>query len=96
MPAVRPEELETTPDYDDKVIAAFFDGDRLKQIPTQLKKRMVVLRRLVVSFERERVYSEQQVNELLSRFHEDVATLRREMVETGLLVRHKDEYARPD
>jgi hypothetical protein len=96
MPAINPEELETTPEYEQKVLATFFDGDRLKQIPTQFKKRLVVLRRLRDAFERERVYSEPQVNELLSRFHDDFATLRRELVETGLLVRHKGEYARPD
>lgn len=96
MPAINPEELETTPEYDARVVAAFFEGERLKQIPKQFKKRMVILRRLVGAFERERVYSEPQVNELLARFHEDVATLRREMIETGLLVRHKGEYARPD
>lgn len=96
MPAINPDELETTPEYDAKVIAAFFDGDRLKQIPAQFKKRLVVLRRLRDAFERERVYSEPQVNELLSRFHEDFATLRRELVETRLLVRHSGEYARPD
>jgi hypothetical protein len=96
MPAIDPDGLATTPEYDAKVIATFFDGDRLKNIPTQFKKRLVVLRRLRDAFERERVYSEPQVNELLSSFHEDFATLRREMVESGLLVRHKGEYARPD
>lgn len=95
MSAINPEELGTTPEYEAKVIRTFFDGDTLKQIPTQLKKRMVVLRRLAGVFERERVYTESQVNEVLKRYHEDVATLRREMVESGLLVRRRGEYARP-
>lgn len=96
MSAINPEELETTPEYDARVVATFFDGDRLKQIPTQFKKRLVVLRRLRDAFERERVYTEPEVNQVLSRFNEDFATLRRELIETGLLVRHKGEYARPD
>lgn len=71
MPAIDPEELQATPEYAEKVIRTFFHDDgRLKQIPTQLKKRMVVLRRLVQAFERERVYTEREVNETLARFHE--------------------------
>lgn len=93
---MRQEDLQTTPDFEQKVLGAFLEGDRLKQIPAQLKKRLVVLRHLVGAFERERVYTEQQVNDVLCRYHEDFATLRREMVETGLLVRHRGEYARPD
>jgi hypothetical protein len=32
-------------------------------------------------------YSEKQVNEMLNRFHEDTATLRRELVGYGLMGR---------
>lgn len=34
------------------------------------------------------------MNDILRVFHEDVATLRREMIATGLLVRYCGEYAR--
>jgi hypothetical protein len=91
-----PDDLETTAEYEAKVLQTFFEGERLKQIPVHLKKRMVVLRRLVESFERQRVYREPEVNEVLKRHHADFATLRRELVETGLLVRARGEYARPD
>jgi ArsR family transcriptional regulator, arsenate/arsenite/antimonite-responsive transcriptional repressor len=83
-------------EYDRRVLRTFFVEGRIKQLPAKLKKRHVLLRHIVGSFERERVYREADVNAVLARFHEDVATLRREMVETGLMVRYRGEYARPD
>ena len=55
------------------------DG-RLKVIPAQRKKREVVLRHILKSFQPEVHYTEKQVNEILARFHDDTATLRREMI----------------
>jgi len=69
---------------------------RLKTIPSQRKKLEAVLRYVVQVFELEVRYSEKQVNEMLSRFHEDVASLRRELIGCGLMQRASDgaEYWR--
>ena len=77
---------------DDAVIRAFFDGPRLRQIPASRKKRVIVLRRLLERFEPERSYPEQEVNELLREAHDDVATLRRELVDYGFMVRDRGIY----
>jgi hypothetical protein len=66
----------------------------LKAIPAQQKKLMPVLRHLVKSFEPGMHYAEDQVNQILGRFHEDTATLRRMLVTQGLLVRQGGEYWR--
>jgi hypothetical protein len=47
-------------------------------------------------FRERRVYREAEVNSILSEFHEDVATLRRKLVEMGLLMRYRGEYPRPE
>jgi hypothetical protein len=83
-------------DPDAKVLRTYLLDGRLKQIPSKRSKRDVVLRHLIESFEGERVYNEREVNEILARFHEDVATLRREFIAAGLMVRHRGMYARPD
>jgi hypothetical protein len=70
-----------------KVIRDFFDGDKLKQIPAQRKKRVIVLQHLLGRFEPDRDYSEKEVNELLRVAHEDFATLRRELVDYGFMTR---------
>jgi hypothetical protein len=75
-----------------KVIRDFFDGDRLKQIPAQRKKRVIVLQQLVIRFEPERDYPEREVNDLLRIAHEDFATLRRELVDYGFMTRAGGVY----
>ncbi len=74
--------------YDRKVIADFTRPDgSLKQIPAQRKKLEAILRYVVRDFEPGKRYSEKLVNKTLSRFHEDTASLRRELVASKLMER---------
>ncbi len=85
--------------FDRKVVADYSLPDgRLKTIPAQRKKLEAVLRYVVKSFESGARYSEKQVNEILSRFHEDTASLRRELVGYKLMAREGGggEYWRID
>lgn len=75
-----------------KVVRDFFDGERLKSIPAQRKKRVIVLQHLLRHFAPDRAYTEREVNEILRPMHEDVATLRRELVDYGYLVRDRGVY----
>lgn len=77
-----------------RVLAAFFDGERLTKIPSQRKKLLIVLARLAELFERERTYQEKEVNEILARHHPDVASLRRGMVDHGFFERERGRYRR--
>jgi hypothetical protein len=77
---------------EDRVIRAFFDGPRLRQIPASRKKRVAVLRHLLSRFVPGEDYLESQVNELLRPAHEDVATLRRELVDYGFMTRERGIY----
>jgi hypothetical protein len=74
------------------VLRAFFDGPRLRQIPASRKKRVVVLRRLLERFAPGRDYTEAEVNEMLREAHDDVATLRRELVDYGFMARDRGIY----
>jgi hypothetical protein len=93
MPEIKPAPGD---DYERKVFQAFVEGGRLKAIPAKRKKREVLLRHLVHVFEERRVYREAEVNAILGDFHADFATLRRELVEIGLLIRYRGEYARQE
>jgi biotin operon repressor len=77
---------------DDAVTRAFFDGPRLRHLPAARKKRVVVLRRLLERFEPQRDYPEREVNDLLRLVHDDVASLRRELVDYGFMVRDRGIY----
>jgi hypothetical protein len=74
--------------YDRKVVADYTRKDgALKTIPAQLKKLEAVLRYIVKAFEPGKRYSEKQVNKILGQYHEDTASLRRELVGFGLMKR---------
>ncbi len=74
--------------YDNKVIKDYVRKDgSLKTIPAQRKKLEAVLRHVVKVFEVNKRYSEKKVNEMLSQYHEDTASLRRELVGYGLMKR---------
>ena len=83
------------PDDDTKyrkaVIAAFFENGsssgRLKALPTQRKKREVVLRVLAEAFEAGRDYAESAVNEAIRAHYDDPCTVRREMISFGIMTR---------
>jgi hypothetical protein len=77
-----------------KVLKAFFKHGRLVQIPSQRKKRQMVLEKIVDAFEPGRPYDEMEVNHILLEFHDDVASLRRGMIEVGLFTREKGVYRR--
>ncbi len=77
-----------------QVLARFFRGDRLVELPSQRNKRLVVLERLALEFEAGVRYAESEVNAALRRFHDDYATLRRQLVDEGYLDRSGGEYWR--
>jgi hypothetical protein len=80
--------------YERKVFQTFFDGERLLQFPASDKKWLVILRWLADRFEWDRRYTEKQVNEILTRHHEDYVTIRRELVERGFMQRERGVYWR--
>jgi len=85
--------------YDKKVIKDYARKDgSLKTLPAQQKKLEAILRYVVKAFEAGKRYSEKQVNVILARYHEDTATLRRELVGFGLMQREGGggEYWRID
>ncbi|MDV7393447.1 DUF2087 domain-containing protein, partial [Arthrospira platensis SPKY1] len=80
--------------YRTKVLKTFFRHGRLKQIPAQLKKRLIIFEKLAAEFEPGRRYTEMEVNQILLEFNEDVATLRRGLIEHELMQRDKGMYWR--
>lgn len=67
------------------------DGS-LKTVPAQRRKLQVILAYISQAFTPGVRYPEKQVNQILSRFHPDTATLRRELVGAHLMERAAGEY----
>ena len=82
--------------YRKEVLSNFFKYGRLTQLPTQRKKREIVLSEIVKSFEHNRKYSEAEVNEIIHTFHEDHCTVRRELIACGFMAREHETYWRTE
>ncbi len=81
-------------DYPEKVLADYLRPDgSLKEIPSQLKKKMIVYEHIIGHFEVGRHYSEKEINELLKRFHADIVSIRRDLFDLGFLDRRADGSA---
>lgn len=80
-----------------RVLRGFVVDGRLASIPAQGKKRQVILRyALARCFAEDRDYPEREVNERLAELHPDTASLRRHLVEAGLMTRDRGVYRRGD
>lgn len=80
--------------YKKEVISNFFKYGRLTRIPTQRKKREIVLAEILSQFEFNREYDEKEVNEIILNYHEDFCTIRREMIAFGMMTRDHEIYKR--
>jgi hypothetical protein len=76
------------------VLETFIVDGRLTHLPATRAKRLVVLDRLATEFEPGQRYDEKQVNDLLRHWHDDVASLRRYLVDEGFLSRDHGRYWR--
>jgi hypothetical protein len=78
----------------DAVLRAFLVDGRLVQMPAARSKRRIVLEHLAAAFEPGVRYPEKTVNATLRAWHPDHATLRRYLVDEGLLSRSEGVYWR--
>jgi hypothetical protein len=74
--------------FDRRVIEAFMTEDgRIKAFPAQEKKFLVLIRHVLQAFEPGVQYTEKRVNQILARFNEDTARLRRALVDHRFMMR---------
>ncbi|MFC5699691.1 metalloregulator ArsR/SmtB family transcription factor [Cohnella faecalis] len=86
-------EVEPNQRLRDSVIRNFITADgKLKHIPAQLKKKLIVLEHLAAALERGRTYSEKEINAFIQTFHDDFATIRREFIMHQIMFRENDKY----
>jgi len=70
----------------------FNEDNKLKQWPSKRKGKLSVLEFLAEKFEKDRIYSEKEINEILKEAHtfNDAPLLRRELFDNGFLDRTRD------
>jgi hypothetical protein len=78
----------------DRVLRTYLRDGRLGAMPKGGRKRQILLEHLVQRFEPGRRYPEVEVNSVLREVWDDVAALRRYLVDAALLDRSAGEYWR--
>ncbi|CUA78890.1 MULTISPECIES: metalloregulator ArsR/SmtB family transcription factor [Anoxybacillus] len=76
-----------------KVIDNFFTSDgRLKHIPAQRKKKLIVFEHMLKGLQKGRKYEEKELNEYIKKFHDDYATIRQEFIINNYMYRENGIY----
>ncbi|MDG0061962.1 metalloregulator ArsR/SmtB family transcription factor [Priestia sp. P5] len=75
------------------IVKNFINSDgTLKQIPSQRKKKNVILAYLIRDLHQGKTYKEKDLNEYIKNYHEDYATIRRELIMQHFMYRQNGEY----
>jgi DNA-binding transcriptional ArsR family regulator len=75
------------------IVKNFINSDgTLKQIPSQRKKKNVILAYLIRDLHQGKMYKEKDLNEYIKNYHEDYATIRRELIMQHFMYRQNGEY----
>jgi hypothetical protein len=91
LPAVAPE--ADVDAFERAVLNNFLGPDgRIKDLPAQQKKLLVILQHVAQAFEPGVRYTEKQVKAILSRFYDDTTTVRRLLVDFHLVARESGIY----
>ncbi|TKD68787.1 metalloregulator ArsR/SmtB family transcription factor [Pseudalkalibacillus hwajinpoensis] len=75
------------------VVNNFIAADgTLKHLPSQRKKKIIILKHLINGLEPGKKYPEKEINEYIKRFHPDFATIRREFIINHFMYRENNIY----
>ena len=77
-----------------KIVERFMKNGRLISLPVQKKKRRYVLEYILQQFQPNHVYSESEINETISRYHDDYCRIRREFIDEKMMFRKEGNYRR--
>jgi len=93
-PASRERQQQRVAAYRRKVLENFFSQGRLVKLPAQHKKRLIVLQLFAARFVMQKHYDENEVTGLILPLYDDYCTIRRLLVDAGLIRRDGTRYWR--
>lgn len=76
------------------VVSRFMKNGKIDALPVQRKKRVYILEHMLRQFELNRIYTEKEVNETITRFHDDYCRVRREFIMEKMMNRKNGKYRR--
>lgn len=88
------DDLGLTPEEEEKILKNVFSSLeplKLKVISSKAKKKAVIMKKIAGQFEKDKKYTEMEVNGVLKQIYpEDFSTLRRGLIEMGFMDRKSD------
>lgn len=78
--------------YRQKVLNTFMKKNRLIKLPVQRKKKLIILEEFMKKFKKDRKYYEIEVNDIILEHYDDYCTIRRLMIEEGMMNRKNQQY----
>jgi hypothetical protein len=77
----------------ENVLKNYIINDKIINLPRSVKKKVILLQFLLQGFQRNKRYTEKEVNEIIKLRHEDFAAIRRYMIQYGLMDREDNGSA---
>jgi hypothetical protein len=84
------ERYAVTEQEKENILKNYIKNDKISNIPRAEKKKIIILQYLIQKFQRNKRYTEKEVNEIIKSMHEDFATLRRYLIEYGFMERENN------
>lgn len=87
------EHFNTNIEDEQKILEAMTESIeplRLKAIPEKDRKKIIILKKICENLDSHKLYCEEEINQILQDVFDDVATLRRSLLEYGFLYRTQD------
>jgi len=78
--------------YRQKVLKTFMKNKRLTKLPVQRKKKLIILDEFVKKFSINKKYTENEVDSLINEAYGDHCTIRRLLIEEGIMQRENQIY----
>lgn len=78
--------------YRGKVLKAFVKNGRVERLPSQYKKRLIIVREILKQFDSHRVYTESEVDTIIEETCPDYCAIRRIFVDEGIMERKGNIY----
>ena len=80
----------TTETEREKILATFFKDNKLTVFPSKEKRKLIVLQHIITFFDKDKCYTEKEVNTIVKDIYPDFTTIRRYLIQYGFMDRNQD------
>ncbi len=87
-------QFDDSKSYEEKVVKSFFEYGRLKRLPSQIKKREIIIGYISAKFEMDKIYNEKELITTISELYDDYCTVKRDFIGMGFFEDLGGKYKR--